>query len=173
MRRIAWQQADAVALTAQALDGEFAIDAGDHGLPIACIGGAMHADQVAIEDAVIQHRITLHFQQVIRRRREQAPVKPEPIRGHRVQADVGANRLACGNPAKHGQRQQVCGTARQLQAALAVGRLLQQAVGQQRLHMLAGRIAGGETEVGRHIRKAWHAPGGELAAAISQDGGAL
>src|SRR3546814_15841416 len=49
----------------EALDGDLAIDPRHHLLPVARITGALHRDQVAVEDAVVAHRVALHPQQVV------------------------------------------------------------------------------------------------------------
>src|SRR5690606_15182930 len=53
--RVARQQADAVLADLQQLDGDLVVDAGDDDLPRARVGGAVHADQVAVEDAFVAH----------------------------------------------------------------------------------------------------------------------
>src|SRR3546814_330159 len=52
---IAWQQADLRPGLLEALDGDLAIDPRHHHLPVARITGALHRDQVAVEDAVVTH----------------------------------------------------------------------------------------------------------------------
>src|SRR5690606_28651189 len=65
--RVAWQQADAVLADLQQLDGDLVVDAGDDDLPRTRVGSAVHADQVAVEDAFVTHRVALHFEQVVGR----------------------------------------------------------------------------------------------------------
>src|SRR5690606_30364363 len=62
---VARQQADAILADLQQLDGDFVVDAGDDDLPRARVDGAVHADQVAVEDALVAHRVALDLEQVI------------------------------------------------------------------------------------------------------------
>src|SRR3546814_7730828 len=57
--RIARQQANAVLADLQQLDGDLLVDAGDDDLPGARVGRAVHSDQVAVEDALVAHRVAL------------------------------------------------------------------------------------------------------------------
>src|SRR5690606_19381489 len=66
---VARQQADAVLADLQQLDRDLVVDAGDHDLPRTRDGGAVHADQVAVEDALVAQRVALYLQQVIGCRR--------------------------------------------------------------------------------------------------------
>src|SRR6185437_12249235 len=75
--RVARQQADVVAPALQALDRHLAIDAGDDDLAVAGFRRALHAHQIAIENALLDHRVALDPEQVIRSPREQASVQPE------------------------------------------------------------------------------------------------
>ena len=70
----------------------------DH-LPVARFAGAMHPDQVAVEDAVVDHRIALYLQQIVGLQREQGAVQPQLL----VQTDVSTERLARGDPTQDRQ----------------------------------------------------------------------
>src|SRR3546814_9060350 len=74
---MARQQANAVLSDLQQLDGDLLVDAGDDDLPGARVGRAVHSDQVAVEDALVAHRVALDLEQVVRRRREERAVRSE------------------------------------------------------------------------------------------------
>src|SRR5882672_1424325 len=54
-----------MAASAQALDRYFIADAGDYDLPGASLGGAMHGEQIAVEDAHIAHAHPAHSEQIV------------------------------------------------------------------------------------------------------------
>ena len=116
----------------------------------------MHADQVAVEDAVVDHGVALHFQQVVGSEGEQRAVQPQLL----VQADVGADRDTGRHPSQHRQRHQLAGPAAadQADAAFLAGSQFDQAVGDQGLHVFLGGIARGEAEFGGNLGQAGRPP---------------
>src|SRR3546814_14381652 len=81
------QQADLRPGLLEALDGDLAIDPRHHHLPVARITGALHRDQVAVEDAVVAHRVALHPQQVVGPVGEQRAIEQTVALGPGVGAD--------------------------------------------------------------------------------------
>src|SRR5690606_29305149 len=69
--RVARQQPDPVLADLQQLDRDLLVDPRDHDLAGTRVRGTVHADQVAVEDAFVAHRVALDLEQVVGRRREQ------------------------------------------------------------------------------------------------------
>ena len=89
------QELPAAAL--QALDRDLVAAASgkprDDDLPRAGVGGAVHGEKIAVEDAGVPHALAAHAQQVVGARREQRGIEPH------VRLDVlgGENRVARGD----------------------------------------------------------------------------
>lgn len=60
------QQANRLLGPLESLDRQFAVQPRHHGLSVMRVGGTMHPDQIAIEDPVLDHRVALHPQQIVR-----------------------------------------------------------------------------------------------------------
>src|SRR3546814_3317272 len=77
----------------EALDGDLAIDPRHHHLRVARITGALHRDQVAVEDAVVTHRVALHPQQVVGPVGEQRAIEQHVALGPGVRSDEHTSAL--------------------------------------------------------------------------------
>ena len=60
--RVVRQQLHPVLLPSKALDGDVILQPGDDDLAVACLGRAVHGQQVAITDAGVTHAQPLHAQ---------------------------------------------------------------------------------------------------------------
>ncbi|KWV89812.1 hypothetical protein PFLmoz3_00557 [Pseudomonas fluorescens] len=142
--RVARQQANPVATALETLDGDVAVQARHHNLPVQGFGTAAHAHQVAIENAIFNHRIALHPQQVIGGFGESGGVQLQAA----VHLGIGANRPTGRHTTEHRYIQPL-GTRRLIEQANATGLVgvdLDKPSFGQRHHMLAGDAARGEAE---------------------------
>ena len=73
--RVLGNQFDKAAAMLQALDGDFLVEPGDDDLAVARLVGLVHGEQVAVEDAGIDHRQAAHLEQVIGARAEQLGIQ--------------------------------------------------------------------------------------------------
>ena len=85
-----------------------------HDLAGAGIAGTVHADQVAVEDAFVAHRIALHLQQVIRRRGEEGPIQQHVV----VVVGIRTDRRAGRHLSQHGHTQALLVRGRECQIRL-------------------------------------------------------
>ena len=68
-------QLDHVAAFLVAFDGDVIIDPRDHDLAVAGLAGGVHGEQVAVEDAGVDHRVAAHLEQVIGFGREEMGIE--------------------------------------------------------------------------------------------------
>jgi hypothetical protein len=90
---------DAVAAPAEALDRDLLVEACHQDLAVVRLGGAVHGQQIALEDTHLAHAVAGDAQQVVGPRVEQIGIDPV------VPLDIllGQQRLAGGDPADQWQ----------------------------------------------------------------------
>src|SRR5690606_22045459 len=81
------QQPDVLAVTLEALDGDFLIETGDYDLAVADFLGGMHGQQIAIENADVLHAHAAYAQQVVGARFEEAGIELEGVFDMRLSED--------------------------------------------------------------------------------------
>src|SRR5690606_32192711 len=148
---IGGQQAHASAAPFEALDRDFVVEARDHDAAVVGHLGAMHGDQVAVEDAGIAHAPADHAQQVIGARTER--VRVDAV----VAFDVfrGEKGAAGGNPADEGEP----GCRRRPRAkreaqATVMRKAFEHALANQRLYIILRRTMSCKPQILRNFAQA-------------------
>ena len=98
------------AATAEAFYGDLVFHPGDYDLPVTCLRGAMHRQQIAIQNTGILHAHAFHAQQVMGFMGEQGRINPVFVLDVLLGQDWAARGHAADQRQRHagGLRQFVC-----------------------------------------------------------------